>query len=218
MINVANLLSKTSRIPGNYFASNIYIKGDLELGLLENRKGDRLLALPEVLIKAIYQGIETETGDQARLVLFNCGKWWGKSFYVRFCEDLSEYYGKAISDMEMIEFIQCLKQCWKTHGWGVLEFDTSYYQQGFLLVTISHSPFAEMAGKSDRPVCYIEAGILSSFFSQLTGRDLHCVQTACQTLGAESNYFILGLLDRLSMAETMVEKKQDHDAIMLAIA
>ena len=217
MINVANLLSKTSRIPGNYFASNIYIKGDLELGLLENRKGDRLLALPEVLIKAIYQGIETETGDQARLVLFNCGKWWGKSFYVRFCEDLSEYYGKAISDMEMIEFIQCLKQCWKTHGWGVLEFDTSYYQQGFLLVTISHSPFAEMAGKSDRPVCYIEAGILSSFFSQLTGRDLHCVQTACQTLGAESNYFILGLLDRLSMAETMVEKKQDHDAIMLAI-
>lgn len=217
MINVANLLSKTSRIPGNYFASNIYIKGDLELGLLENRKGDRLLALPEVLIKAIYQGIETETGDQARLVLFNCGKWWGKSFYVRFCEDLSEYYGKAISEMEMIEFIQCLKQCWKTHGWGVLEFDTSYYQQGFLLVKIAHSPFAEMAGKSDRPACYIEAGILSSFFSQLTGRELHCVQTACQTLGAESNYFILGLSDRLSVAETMVEKKQDHDAIMLAL-
>jgi predicted hydrocarbon binding protein len=93
MINIADLL-KQPRLPGNYFASDAYVRGDLELGLLENRRGDRLIALPETLIKAIYIGLEQETGQASRLVLFNCGRWWGKNFYVRFCEEVSEYYSQ----------------------------------------------------------------------------------------------------------------------------
>ena len=78
MINIADLL-KQPRIPGNYFASDAYVRGDLELGLLENRRGDRLIALPQTLIQAIYIGLEQETGQASRLVLFNCGRWWGKT-------------------------------------------------------------------------------------------------------------------------------------------
>ncbi|HAO12619.1 MAG TPA: 4-vinyl reductase, partial [Planktothrix sp. UBA8407] len=91
MIEINNLLIKP-QLPGNYFAYDAYVKGDLELGLLENRLGGRLLGLPSTLLEAIYTGLEQETGQAARLVLFNCGRWWGKNFYVRFCEEISEYY------------------------------------------------------------------------------------------------------------------------------
>jgi predicted hydrocarbon binding protein len=204
MINIADLL-KQPRLPGNYFASDAYVRGDLELGLLENRRGDRLIALPETLIK---------TGQASRLVLFNCGRWWGKNFYVRFCEEVSEYYSQPVSEMEMVEFLQSLQQCWKTHGWGTFEFDPSYSEQGFLIVKIANSLFAKTAPKSKRPACFLEAGILSSFFSQLTGRELHCLQTSCESLGSDCNRFILGLRDRLQPADSMVEEGQAHEAII----
>ncbi len=213
MIDVAELL-ETEQLPGNYFAPQVYIQGDLELGLLENRQGERLLALPDNLIESIYLGLEAETGQAARLVLFNCGRWWGKNFYSRFCEELTDYYNKAISDMEMVEFLQCLQQCWKTHGWGRLDLDQSYYHQGFLQIQIWNSPFAEKAPDWKRPVCFLEAGILEAFFSQLTGRELKCVQVACESLGAEYNCFILGLSTRLKPAEAWVDEGLDRQTIM----
>lgn len=213
MINIADLL-KQPRLPGNYFASDAYVRGDLELGLLENRRGDRLLALPETLIKAIYIGLEQETGQASRLVLFNCGRWWGKNFYVRFCEEVSEYYQQPVSEMEMVEFIQCLQQCWKTHGWGTFELESSHSEQGFLVVKIANSLFAKTAPKSKLPACFLEAGILSSFFTQLTGRELHCLQTSCESLGSDCNRFILGLRDRLQPADSMLAEGKDHETII----
>lgn len=214
MISVADLLTN-NRVPGNYFATDVYVRSDLELGLLENRRGDRLLALPETLIQSIYAGLEKETGQATRLVLFNCGKWWGKNFYTRFRDELTDYYGQALADMTMAEFLQSLQQCWITHGWGKMELDYQYQHRGFLVVKSWNSPFAKHApAVRTRPVCHFEAGILSAFFSQMTGRDLHCVQTACESLGAEANYFVIGLEKRLDVATSMVEQQADHDTIM----
>ena len=217
MITMSDLL-ESRRIPGNYFAASAYIRGDLELGLLESRRGDRLLALPETLIEAIYLGLEQETGQAARLVLFNCGRWWGKNFYARFSEEVSEYYGKPLATMEMVEFVQCLQQCWKTLGWGSFELEPKYYQNGFLEVRITHSPYAKYAPQTNRPVCHLEAGILSSFFSQLTGRELHCVQTSCESLQADTNRFILGLPERLKSVDVwLTEGKKDDEIMSLLI-
>ncbi|TVQ20920.1 MAG: 4-vinyl reductase [Leptolyngbya sp. DLM2.Bin15] len=212
MISITDLLTD-NRIPGNYFASDAYVQGDLELGLLENRRGERLLALPEMLLQGIYAGLEKETGQASRLVLYNCGRWWGKNFYARFCEELTDYYQTPMADMPMVEFIQCLEQCWVTHGWGRIKLDHSYQDRGFLVVTITNSPFIKHAPKGDQPVGFLEAGALCSFFSQLTGRELHCVQTTCESMDADSNRFVLGLPKRLEPAETMVTNL-DHDAIM----
>lgn len=213
MIAIADLLD-SPRLPGNYFAPGAYIRGDLELGLLENRRGDRFLALPDTLIEAIYTGLEQETGSASSLVLFNCGRWWGKNFYVRFCEEVSEYYGKPIASMEMIEFLQCLQQCWKSLGLGTFDLDRTHYNQGFLEIKITHSPFAQKAPPGIRPSCFLEAGILTSFFSQLTGRDIHSLQTTCESLGDDCNRFILGLPERLKPAEAWVAEKQEHESIM----
>lgn len=212
MISVADLLIN-NRIPGNFFAFDAYVRSDLEMGLLENRQGDRLLALPDTFIQAIYSGLDRETGQAARLVLFNCGRWWGKSLYTRFCEQLTEYYDQAVADMPMIEFLQSLQQCWLTHGWGKIDLDQTYQNRGFLVVKIWNSPFAKHAPQWDQPACFLEAGVLSAFFSQLTGRELHCVQTTCESLGADCNRFILALPKRLEPAETMVTNL-DHDTIM----
>jgi len=213
MIEITNLLTKP-QLPGNYFAYNAYVKGDLELGLLENRLGGRLLGLPLTLLQAIYAGLEQETGQATRLVLFNCGRWWGKNFYVRFCEEISEYYDKAVAQMEMIEFIQCLQQCWKTHGWGTFDFDAQYVNAGFIIIITKNSPFASVAPQWNRPVCFLEAGVFSSFFSRLTGRELHCVQTSCESMGADCNRFILGLSNRLQSAETLVDQGKNHETIL----
>ncbi|EKQ69625.1 putative hydrocarbon binding protein (contains V4R domain) [Leptolyngbyaceae cyanobacterium JSC-12] len=213
MISVADLLTN-NRIPGNYFATDVYVRSDLELGLLENRRGDRLVALPETLIQAIYTGLDKETGQATRLVLFNCGKWWGKNFYTRFREELTDYYGQALADMTMAEFLQCLQQCWITHGWGKIELDHQYQNHGFLVIKTWNSPFASHAPNVNRPVCHFEAGILSAFFSQLTGRDLHCLQTTCESLGSDANRFVIGVEKRLEPAGIMVEQQVSHDTIM----
>ena len=213
MIEVADLI-KDSSLRGNYFAPDAYVQGDYEFGLIENRQGARLVALPEVLLQAIYSSLEEEVGPAAGLVLFNCGRWWGKNFYRRFSEELSNYYDKPLAQMEMVELLQCLKQCWKTHGWGVMDLNTDYYQQGFLVVKVGNSAFAETVTSSDRPQCFLEAGIFSAFFSEITGRNLHCVQTSCESMGAEVNHFIVGLLKRLEPVEALLEEGLDHDSII----
>lgn len=213
MISVADLLTN-DRIPGNYYATDAYVRSDLEMGLLENRRGDRLLALPETLIEAMYSGLDKETGQATRLVLFNCGRWWGKNFYTRFREEVTDYYNVALADMPMVDFLQCLQQCWITYGWGRVELDQSYHHRGFLVIKTWNSPFAHHAPHLNRPVCFLEAGVLSSFFSQLTGKELGCVQTSCESLGADCNQFILGLEKRLQSVEAMVEEQLDHETIL----
>jgi uncharacterized protein len=216
MISVADLI-KNNSFKGNYFSPEAYIQSDLEFGLIENCQGSRLIALPEVLLQGIYSSLEDELGDSAGVVLFNCGRWWGKNFYRRFVEEVSQYYGQPLAQMEAIEFWQSWKQCWKTHGWGTIEVDLDYYQQGFLVFEVFNSAFAQATSSAKRPMCFAEAGILSSFFSQLTGQSLHCLQTACESMGAKSNYFILGLSTKLEPAEKLIAAKQDHQSIMKSL-
>ncbi len=216
MINVADLISESS-LPGNYFAPDAYVQGDFESGLIENRQGRRLLALPDTLLKGLYRGLASEVGPAAGMVLYNCGCKWGKNFFRRFSEEVSNYYQKPVEQMEMIELIQCLKQCWKAHGWGIIEPNFSYYQQGFLVVKVKHSAFASTVESAEKPSCYVEAGLLSAFFSELSGTNLHCIQTSCESLGASSNQFILGLATRLKPAEAMVEERKSHSAIMQSL-
>jgi uncharacterized protein len=213
MIAIADLV-KDEHLLGNYFSPDAYIQGDFEIGLIENRHGSRLIAMPQTLLKGIFAGLDREVGQASGVVLYNCGRWWGKNFYRRFLEEISSYYGKPLVEMETVEFLQCLKQCWKTHGWGSIEFDFSHYQKGFIVITTLCSAFAEAAGSNTTPSCSAEAGILSSFFSQLTGKNLQCVQTTCESLGADKNHFVLGLADRLKNAETGVDKGFSHQEIM----
>lgn len=213
MISVADLV-KEKPLKGNYFAPSAYVQGDFELGLLETRLGSRLIALPEVFLQGVYEGLNEELGQASGVVLYNCGKWWGKSFYRRFLQEVSEYYETPLAQMEMVEFLSCFKQCWKTHGWGVIEFNFDYYSQGFILVQTVNSPFAQAAPQNQGFACQLEAGVLTSFFSQLTGENLLAIQTSCESMGASANYFIIGLEERMKSAKAWLEEGHDHELVM----
>jgi uncharacterized protein len=213
MISVADLI-KENRVPSNFFDYNAYVKGDLEIGLLENRRGDRLIAVPDTLISSLYAGLAKETGQASKLVLFNCGKWWGKNFYTRFTESLEEYYSQSLAEMDMITFIQSLKECWLTHGWGKFEFDPEYQAQGFVFVKTYNSPYVRAIAGNTSPTGYLEAGILTSFFTRLTGRDLLAVQTTCESLGATYNTYIIGLPERLQIVDSFLAEGLTHETIL----
>jgi len=214
MVSVADLI-QDNQICANFFDYNAYIRGDLELGLLENRRGDRLLAIPDTLIAALYDGLIKETGQAARLVLFNCGTWWGKNFYTRFTESLEEYYNTNVAQMDMSTFVQCLKECWRTHGWGTFQFDPQHHAKGFILIKTTNSPYSRRLGQQEkRPSAYLEAGVLTSFFCRLTGRNLLAVQIACESLGSSENIFVIGLEERLKKVSTMVNDGLCSDDIM----
>jgi uncharacterized protein len=213
MISVKELV-KNPRLPGSYFAPDVYIQGDLESGLVENRNGSRLIAIPQTLLHGLYDGLSEEVGSAASEVLYKCGAWWGKTFYRRFVEEVSQYYGKPLAELEMLDFVYCLKQSWTTHGWGTIEPMFDYYQQGFLVVKLTHSAFVKQDVEADKPQCFVEAGLLSSFFSGLTGQKLYCIQTACESMGSPCNYFVLGLSERVQRASAWLEEKHDHETIM----
>ncbi|MGI0482942.1 V4R domain-containing protein [Geminocystis sp. CENA526] len=213
MISIADLVQDKA-LKGNYFTPEAYVQGDFELGLLETRLGSRLIALPEVFLQGVYAGLDEEIGQATGVVLYNCGRWWGKSFYRRFLQEVSEYYEMPLAQMEMAQFLSCLKQCWKTHGWGVIEFSFDYYSQGFIVASTTNSPFAQAAPQNKGFACQPEAGILSAFFSQLTGEELDCVQTSCESMGASDNCFIIGLKQRVELAKTFSEEGHDHDTIL----
>ncbi|AIE74153.1 MULTISPECIES: V4R domain-containing protein [unclassified Synechocystis] len=213
MIDVKALISAQPS-KGNYFAPDIYLQGDNEFGLLENRSGARLIALPDTLIRGLFTALDSELGIGAGVALTACGKTWGSAFYKRFADELQEYYGKPIQAMEMVEFLQTFKQCWKTHGYGLVEIDLKYYQNGFIGAEVVNSPFIACAPQGKNPMGFLEAGILAAFFSQLTGENLHCEQTTCESLGAEKNLFILGLKERLKPVSAWLTEGHDHATIM----
>ncbi|GAB4210862.1 MAG: hypothetical protein OHK0012_02240 [Synechococcales cyanobacterium] len=209
------MFDSQTAIPSNYYAPSVYVQGDLESGLLSSRRGDRLLALPQPLIEAIYSGLEYETGQAMKLVLRHCGRMWGKEFFRRFANELTDYHHKSLTELEMGVFLQNLQQAWKTHGWGTFAIDWSYQDQGLLVVHIQNSPFTALfPADVPRPMGYLEAGMLATWFSQLTGRELNCVQTTSMVLGAPVDTFVITAAERLKDAETWVDNGQTHDQVV----
>jgi predicted hydrocarbon binding protein len=213
MIDIATLL-QDKPFKGNYFAPDAYVRGDMEFGLIENRSGSRLLALPETLLQGLHVGLAEEIGPASWIVLFSCGSWWGKNLYRRLAEELEQYYGQPLANMEMVEFLRALKECWKTHGWGTLDIDLKCYERGFLVLHLVNSPFIEAAPRGQRMMGHLEAGIFSGFFSRLTGTELHCVQTTCESLGAERNSFVVGVADRLQDVSAWLEEGHTPETIL----
>ncbi len=213
MLDIAELLEKEP-LKGSLYASDTYINGEVEFGLLESRMGSRIMALPETFLSAIDSVLEEEIGRAKFMVKAKCGHWWGKSFYRRFNSEMSEYYHKPLASMPMIEFLQCLRQCWQTYGWGKIDLDTDAYEQGFLVIKIWNAYSSFSAKKEEVPVCAMEAGFLEGFFSQLTSQDLLCLQTSCESKGDPCNHFILGLQDRVKIVTTFLEEGHDHETIM----
>ncbi|MCY7335415.1 MAG: hypothetical protein LH613_04245 [Chamaesiphon sp.] len=165
----------TIPIPTNCFNPKSYVKSEPASGLLATRHGDRLIAVPELLLRSIPRILRVEAGEASYLALYTFGDNWGKTFGSRMMQDLVKYYRQPILETIATEFFANVEAAWAVHGLGKPSIDFSLADRGLLVVTIANSGIANGQTVENNPTYRsfsLEAGFLAGWFSNLTGEDL----------------------------------------------
>jgi uncharacterized protein len=189
------MLKSTIPIPANCFSPKGYVKSDAASGLLSSRHGDRLIAVPELLLRSIPQTLLVEAGEASYLALYTFGEGWGKSLCDRVLQDIDQYYRHPILDTIATEFFANIQEAWAVHGLGRPSIDFKLAEKGLLIVTIANS------GISDRAVSIqddtyrsfsLEAGFLAGWFSTLTDKKLGACASNWQDAPASLQFLVGG--------------------------
>ena len=190
-------------IPTNCFNPKSYIKSHPATGLLATRHGDRLIAVPEVLLRSISRTLRVETGEASYLALYTFGDSWGKNFCERVSQDIIQYYGQPILTTIAPEFFVQIQAAWAAHGLGQPSIDFSLSEQGLVVVTIENSGIGGGIVIEDDTTYRsfsLEAGFLAGWFAALTGEKLR----ACAFNWSEapaSIQFLIGSADHIELIE-----------------
>ena len=190
-------------IPTNCFSPKGYVKSNPASGLLATRHGDRLIAIPEVLLRSISKTLRVETGEASYLALYTFGDSWGKNFGDRMIQDTIKYYRQPILETLATEFFVNVQAAWAVHGLGKPSIDFSLAERGLLVVTIANSGI--YSGKTlDNTFSYrsfsLEAGFLAGWFSTLTGNKLRAC--ASNWLNAPTSMqFLVGSISHIESIE-----------------
>ncbi|ACB00647.1 MULTISPECIES: hypothetical protein [Cyanophyceae] len=165
-----------SPVPGNYFTPRTYIQCQPETGLLKTRHGNRLLAVPEVLLRSIHKALREETGEATPFALYTFGFWWGGAFYDRLKTEIEAYYQRTIPQMNALEFLVMMRQIWETHGFGHLNLDFTHRDLGLIKVQVEASMMqlgTEIGLKPEQtPSYHLEAGFIAAWFSRWAGKGI----------------------------------------------
>jgi uncharacterized protein len=169
------VIESTIAIPANCFTPKGYVKSNPATGLLSSRHGDRLIAVPEVLMRSIPKALREEAGEASYLALYTFGKHWGKTFCDRVLKDMINYYHEPILEMNASEFLARSQEAWAVHGLGRPAIDFSLAERGLLVVTIANSGIAESMA-IDADATYrsfsLEAGFVAGWLAALTEKAL----------------------------------------------
>jgi uncharacterized protein len=106
---------------------------------LSTRHGDRLIAVPEVLLRSIPKTLRAEAGEASYLALYTFGGNWGKTFGDRVLQDMVKYYRQPILETIATEFFVNVQEAWAVHGLGRPSVDFSLAARGLLVVSIENS-------------------------------------------------------------------------------
>jgi uncharacterized protein len=162
-------------IPANCFHPKSYVKSNPATGLLSTRHGDRLIAVPEILLRSIPKILRVEAGEASYLALYTFGDNWGKTFGTRMVQDMVKYYRQSILETIATEFFANVQSVWAVHGLGKPSIDFMLADRGLLVVTIENpgiSADAATENNSTYRSFSLEAGFLAGWFSTLTGKPL----------------------------------------------
>ncbi len=193
-------------IPGNCFNHKGYVKSHPASGLLSTRHGDRLIAVPEVLMRSIAKTLRAEAGEASYLALYTFGENWGKTFCDRVMQDLTKYYQEPVLDTIAAEFFVNIQEAWAVHGLGKPSIDFKLAKQGLLIVTIANSG---ISGKNaiEPDATYrsfsLEAGFIAGWFSQLTAQNLRACTSNWQDAPV-SMQFLVGATPHIETIERSV--------------
>jgi uncharacterized protein len=190
-------------IPTNCFNPKSYLKSNPATGLLASRHGDRLIAVPEVLLRSISNTLRVETGEASYLALYTFGNSWGKTFCERVSQDIFQYYGQTLLTTIAPEFFVQIQSAWSVHGLGKPSIDFSLSKQGLVIVTIENSGIGGGTAIEDDATYRsfsLEAGFLAGWFAAMTGEKLR----ACAFNWSEapaSIQFLIGSVDHIESIE-----------------
>ncbi|BBC23838.1 hypothetical protein [Pseudanabaena sp. ABRG5-3] len=213
-------------IPGNYFSPRFYVKSDPATGLLSTRQGDRLIAIPDFLLRSIHRALQSEAGQAGTLALYTFGFGWGGSFYDHIRGEIESYKGATIMATNAVEFLATMRQLWTVHGMGTLTLDFSHRQHGLIVVTTENSVLttgSEIGLQSGNlPWHQLQAGFIAAWFSRWAGKDIRACATDwsaqaevsttqsldSSTTPSQDNYtrFIVGINSKIQQVEPWVKQ------------
>jgi uncharacterized protein len=195
-------------IPANCFNPKSYVKSHPATGLLATRHGDRLIAVPEVLLRSIPKILRVEAGEASYLALYTFGDNWGKTFCTRMVQDMVKYYRRSILETIATEFFANVQSVWAVHGLGKPSIDFMLADRGILIVTIENSGIAGGMTVEDNSTSRsfsLEAGFLSGWFSTITGKQLR----ACASNWSEAPNSIQFLVGSTAHIEAIEREHLD---------
>ncbi|PZO35681.1 MAG: hypothetical protein DCF19_23430 [Pseudanabaena frigida] len=217
----------TNSIPGNYFSPRFYVKSDPATGLLSTRKGDRLVAVPDFLLRSIHRALQSEAGQAGALALYTFGFGWGGSFFDHIRGEIESYQGKTIMATNAVEFFATMRQLWTVHGMGTLTIDFSHRQHGLIVVTTENSVLttgSEVGLQSGQlPWHQLQSGFIAAWFSRWAGKDIRACATdwnspdqqdnltlvdSQNNVDSAQNYtrFLVGLNSKIQKADVFVKQ------------
>lgn len=192
----------TISIPANCFNPKSYVKSHPATGLLSTRSGDRLIAVPELLLKIIPKTLREEAGEASYLALYTFGQGWGKTFCGRLVKDIAQYYRQPISEIFSADFLVYVQEAWAVHGLGKLSIDFSLSEQGFLVAIVENSAMGITNHDiADYRSFSLEAGFLAGWFSTLTGQELRV--SASNWNNPQVLQFLVGTIPQIEEIELL---------------
>lgn len=203
MITAAEL---TTELDLNRFFDEGGFKYDLEKGTIHNPGQTRVLWLSADTVRGIYLALHEEAGPAWKLILKNCGRFWGKKVAQNLDRELSLLAQTRQADLAVPVYLQLVEAYFRQHGWGVLELDLEdAVAHGVIEARLHHSFFAEVLDEVNEPVDQLIAGILEALFSHISGQPVGCLEIASERTGADCGCFILSGEERIFDLEELVE-------------
>jgi uncharacterized protein len=191
----------------DYFSLNV------RNGVVRNPAGTRMVFVPEDMLMGLHQGLEDETGAASPIILYGCGKWWGKQWARRHHAELRQLFGADASDLSLGLYELALGRVWALHGWGALSLGFDLRQQGMIEVTVASSPYADVVGSLGRTSDHLLAGVLAALLTELAGRPLECVEISCKSKGDAVCVFLVGMKARVDTVAEWVRAGQSRAQI-----
>jgi len=211
------MLDSTAAPPRNHYRPEEYFTYNVTNGVIRNTAGTRMLTIPDELISGIHAALDDETGAAAPIVLYNCGRWWGRRFIERHADELRRFYRKEAGEIPLGFFLQVLRHVWSLHGWGRLDLSFELEEHGFIVVHVLNAPYSDTVGNVGRPTEALMAGVLAAVVTHLAGRDLECAQTSCTSKGERQASFLVGTHARVEVVRSWAKQERSHAQIVEAV-
>ncbi len=202
----------------NHFREDEYFSLNVRSGVIRNVSGTRVLTIPEEFIAGLHAGLADETGGAAPIVLYECGKWWGKQFAKRHASEMRQLYASEAGELPYHFFEQVLRRVWALHGWGVVDVSFDLRDRGFVVVNVQNAFYSDIVGNIGRTSDHLIAGLLASILSDISGRDLSCVEIACRSKGDAKCSFLVGVEARTSSVAAWVSQGRSRSDILAELA